>query len=87
MKVTATTVPAGAHQHRSPAKAARELLESNPELQARPFGQTVSQIARGELAPVAAKTDAVVPRQGGSPETTSTEAPADNPIGTVDVTV
>jgi hypothetical protein len=85
MKVTVTIVPAGAHQHRSPAKAARELLESNPELQARPFGQTVSKIARGELA--AATTDTVVPPQGGSPETTSTEAPAENPIGTVDVTV
>jgi len=87
MKVAATTVTAGAHQHRSPAKAARELLESNPELQARPFGQTVSEIARGELAPLAATTDTVVPPQEGSPETTSTEAPAENPIGTVDVTV
>ena len=87
MKVTVTTVPAGAHQHRSPAKAARELLESNPELQAKPFGQTVSKIARGELVPVAAAADTVVPQQESSPETTSTEAPAENPIGTVDVTV
>jgi hypothetical protein len=88
MKINTTTVPAGAHQHRSPAKIARQLLESDSSLQAKPFGQIVSQVARGELAPFAATTNtAVPPPDGSSNEGTSAEAPSGSPTEAVDVTV
>ena len=86
MKINTTTVPAGAHQHRSPAKMARELLEADLSLQAKPFGQTVSQVARGELAPLAATTNTVGPPPDDS-QGTSTQAPSGSPTEAVDIMV
>jgi hypothetical protein len=87
MKINPTTVPPSAHQHRPPAKIARELLETDSSLQAKPFGQTVSKIARGELAPPDQLTDTITPPPDGSSEGTSTEPPSENPVESVDITV
>jgi hypothetical protein len=67
MKINATTVP---HAHHSPAKAARELLNSRPDLATRPFGQVVSKLARGEeIAAASPTTDTVPPPTGAAPAT------------------
>ncbi len=72
MNINPTTTPASPHAHHSPAKAARELLQSRPDLENEPFGQIVSKLARGEEI---------------APQSTSTDTPSPTPAQIVDVAV
>jgi hypothetical protein len=55
MKILPTTT---AQPHTPPAKAARELLETRPDLSNQPFGQLVSALARGQTIPPQGSSDA-----------------------------
>ena len=71
------------HAHHSPAKMARELLESRPNLADQPFGRIVSKLARGEeVAPLSQQPDTLPPEE--APETTLSET---SPAQPVDVSV
>ena len=93
MKINPTTTPAIPHAHNSPAKAARELLKSRPDLANQPFGQIVSKLARGEeiAAPESTTTDTPPPAPPQievlAPEVTPTDTPPPAPAQIVDVSV
>jgi hypothetical protein len=53
MKINSAVAAAFAHTHQSPAKMARDLLASRPDLEDKAFGQIVSKLARGEDLPPA----------------------------------
>jgi hypothetical protein len=64
MKVGPAVTSALSHAHHSPAKAARELLQSRPDLEGQPFGQLVSKLARGkEIAPPPTTADTAPPSE------------------------
>jgi hypothetical protein len=52
MNIPATpTLPLTAQSHTSPAKAARDLLNTRPDLAEQPFGKLVAALARGQAIP------------------------------------
>jgi hypothetical protein len=62
MKINPAVNSTLSHAHHSPAKAARELLQSRPDLAEQPFGQLVSKLARGEeIAPAPTTPDTAEP--------------------------
>jgi hypothetical protein len=63
----------GLHAHHSPAKAARDLLQSRSDLANQPFGQIVSKLARGEdILPPAATSSQSPPAPTDTPTSTDT---------------
>ena len=58
MKILPTQTPTPAVQpHTPPAKAARDLLDTRPDLSNQPFGQLVSALARGQTIPPQASSE------------------------------
>ncbi len=74
MKISATST-AGPHAHHSVAQAARELLQSRPDLANQPFGQIVSKLARGEEipSPAGASSQSATPPADTQTATTPTD--------------
>jgi hypothetical protein len=51
------TLPPTAQSHTSPARAARELLDTRSDLADQPFGRLVSAFARGQTVPPQAPSE------------------------------
>jgi len=70
--VQATQEEPSAPEHgKSPAHAARALIEANPDLAGQPFGKVVSMLARGLTPTAPAEEESVLPPQ----PTTEVETP------------